>query len=88
MGGLVLSRAITNVGDLTSVALRDVVTGEVRSEMQVTNTWGALLLNDREVLFLRSSGRLEGVDIFTGAGTQFPYAIDPGRQGLDIALIR
>lgn len=88
VAGLVLSWAITNDGSFTSVALRDVVTGDIRAEMQVTDTWGAFLLNTREVLFLRSNGRLERVDIYTGAGSQLPYAIEPGRQGLDIALVR
>ncbi len=86
--GRALDFSITNDGSLTSVTLRDSVSGAELVSMPVADTWGAFLLEGDEVIFLRSNGRLERVDLYTGAGTQLPYEIAPGRQGLDIILSR
>jgi len=70
------------------VTLRDAVSGAALVAMAVADTWGAVLLDSDEVIFLRSNGRLERVDLYTGVGIQLPYEIAPGRQGLDILLTR
>lgn len=86
--GRALEFSITIDGSLTSVTLRDAVSGAALVAMPVADTWGAVLLDSDEVIFLRSNGRLERVDLYTGVGTQLPYEIAPGRQGLDILLTR
>lgn len=87
-GDLTLEVSISSDGSLTSAALRDIASGSTRAEMPLTDTWGAFLLDDQHTLFLRSNGRLEEVNLLTSIGVQLLYAIDPGRQGLDVILTR
>ena len=88
VGDTVLEVSFTSEGSLTRARLRDASNGTIVAEMPLTDTWGAYLLDDRHVLFLRPSGRLDLVDVTTSMGRQLPYAIDPGRQGLDVLLTR
>ncbi len=87
-GDLVLEVSFTSDGSLTFAVLRDSTSGAIHAQMALRDTWGAYLMDARRALFLRSNGRLERVDLATGIGVQLPYAIDPGRQGLEVGLTR
>jgi hypothetical protein len=87
-GNSILSVGYTNDGTLTGVTLRDGATLAVIKDWHVADTWSAYLLDERMALLLKADGRLERVDLVSGAGEELPYAIDPGRQGLDILFWR
>ena len=87
-GNAILDVEYRSDGALTRLVLRDATTGERRAEWSVTDAWSVYLLDERTMLLLRPSGRLERIDLITGIGEQLPYAIDPGRQGLDILFWR
>jgi DNA-binding CsgD family transcriptional regulator len=85
---IALQVEIASGGDVTAVTVLDGVTGETHQRYALTDAWGVHLIDSSTALVLRSTGRLERMDLSTGDFQQLPYALVPGQQGLDIALVR
>jgi hypothetical protein len=88
VGAVVLTVSTDNFGSLTSIALRNAATGATQLEVPLTDVWAAFLVDEKQVILLRSTGALDRIDVFTGKGVRLPYAIDPGAQGSDVVLTR
>ncbi|MEX0781113.1 MAG: hypothetical protein WD557_00565 [Dehalococcoidia bacterium] len=85
---IALRVTIASDGAITAFSVVDVATADVRHTSTLTDAWEVHLLDSSTALVLRSTGRLERMDLSTGNSVQLPYAIEPGGQGLDIALVR
>ncbi|MCC7365825.1 MAG: hypothetical protein IT303_15780 [Dehalococcoidia bacterium] len=75
-------------GAVTAMKVVDNRTGGVLLERPLDETWQVAMDGPSSALLLRSDGRLERMDLWTGDVTQLAYAIDPGAQGQDVALVR
>jgi DNA-binding CsgD family transcriptional regulator len=83
-----LRLSIASDGAITRMDVVDRATSRVEQRYVMDDAWEVHLLDSDTALVLRSSGRLERMDLATGDGVQLPYRIAPGNQGLDIALVR
>jgi hypothetical protein len=85
-GAVGLLVTYTMDGSLTGTSLVDLASGDSLAEQPLPDAFGIELLDERTALVLLDDGSLHQLDLYSGATNALPYAIEPGRQGLDVIL--